>query len=287
MNSLSSNKDVQIEEQMSSPLFKLNKHVLNFEIIQPSLQQSITSNITEQKKDLPQCILKLQNVSSSSFILFKIQIKKSKYFQVTPTCAFIPPKGTQDVFFIYYSKDGIELTNNKIKIKGFEVKEEETKKNPKLVYEDYVQSQRKVRGNVYKIDSVLNNEETINQIDSLKEGLRDEPESMGTNTTTKGGNDVNQINKAQKEQLEKLKLEYYQLKHQLNIGFDKYTKIKQIVDAEKKTNIPNSGNLLSKLIYIYIIFLDDIEVNKANEVSLIKAIIACVLAIMLGYYLGK
>ena len=100
MNSLSSNKDVQIEEQMSSPLFKLNKHVLNFEIIQPSLQQSITSNITEQKKDLSQCILKLQNVSSSSFILFKIQIKKSKYFQVTPTCAFIPPKGTKDVFFI-------------------------------------------------------------------------------------------------------------------------------------------------------------------------------------------
>ena len=249
MNSLLSNKDVQIEEQVSSPLFKLNKDMLNFELMQPSLTQSITTNITEQKKDLSQCILKLQNVSSSSFILFKIQIKKSKYFQVTPTCAFIPPKGTKDVFFIYCSKDGNDIKNNKIKIKGFEVKEEETQKNPKLVYEDYVQSQRKVKGNVYKIDAVLNNEETINQIESLKEGLRDEPETMG-DITTKGGNDVNQINKAQKEQLEKLKLEYYQLKHQLNIGFDKYTKIKKIVDTEKKTNVPNSGNIISKLIYI-------------------------------------
>lgn len=251
MNSFPSNKDVLIEEQVSSPLFKLNKDVLNFEMKRNSLQQSITSDINEQKKDLPQCVLTLQNVSSSSFILFKIQIKKSKYYQVTPTCAFIPPKGTKDVTFIYYSKDGNDITSHKFKIKGFEVKEEETQKNPKIVFEDYVQLQRKVKGNVYKITAVLNNEETLNQIDSLKEGLKDDPDTMNI-TTTKGGDDNNQNNKTQKEQLEKLKLEYYQLKHQLNIGIDKYTKIKAIVDAEKKSNKPNSGNIMSKfIIYIY------------------------------------
>ena len=97
-------KDVQIEEQIISPLYILDKDILTF-----STQQDISHlsnpSIISQKNILPQCVLTLTNLSNTSFIVFKVQANKNKNYKVVPSNGFISPNSSKVITFFYYSKE--------------------------------------------------------------------------------------------------------------------------------------------------------------------------------------
>lgn len=253
-------KDVQIEEQVISPLYILDKDILTF-TTQQDISHISNPSIISQNINLPQCNLTLTNLSNTSFIVFKVQANKNKNYKVVPSNGFISPNSSKVITFYYYSKEIQNTSSHKFKIRGFEVNQELTQKDPKIVFDEYAKEGKRVKGNTYKRMVAINEQQNFQNnasrlaLSNIQSINNSNSNILNNNEDRGSGSNTSKTDNLQKEQLENLKLEYYKLKHYLNIIIDKYKNLKAIVDVEKKNDSPNiNDNQIGKNKYINIIF---------------------------------
>lgn len=253
-------KDVQIEEQVISPLYILDKDILTF-TTQQDISHISNPSLISQNINLPQCNLTLTNLSTTSFIVFKVQANKNKNYKVVPSNGFILPNSSKVITFYYYSKEIQDTSSHKFKIRGFEINKELAQKDPKIVFDEYAKEGKRVKGNTYKRMVTINEQQNfqnnasriaLSNIQSINNS-NSNILNNNNNEDRGSGSNASKTDNVKKEQLENLKLEYYKLKHYLNIIIDKYKNLKAIVDVEKIYDSPNTNdNKIGKNKYIYI-----------------------------------
>ena len=201
-------KDVQIEEQVISPLYVLDKDILTF-TTQQDLSHLSNPSIISQKNALPQCVLTLTNLSNTSFVVFKVQANKNKNYKVVPSNGFISPNSSKAITFYYYSKEIQNTSSHKFKIRGFEVNQEVIQKDPKTLFDEYAKEGKRVKGNTYKRMVAINeqqhfqNDQSRLALSNIQTISNSHTNSAHTNNNEERGSGSNssKTDNVQKEQL--------------------------------------------------------------------------------------
>ena len=296
---------------VSKEIFKVDKEELHF-IINSSTISKLSSLSTHSTslKPFGETELTVTNLTSD-YVAFRVQTTNKKKFAVHPTHEILKPNENYTFKIIYYTSPEkiLEKEPQKFKLEGFIIPEEKKNEPAKDLFKEYMEKGIKVQGNFIKLKSKFTLEEDIKEnnndkLESLKESqnenmiLRNSMASVSSEYTVPEGqksflDDKNSlklsdliVNKStnskvelsDKEKLENLKLEYNQLKEEVDkLKKNEESLNKKIKNERNKKNIvPESEKFRYNL--------PDIK-EKPFARNILLGIFA--FSVLLGFYLVK
>ena len=272
----------------SNKIFSIDKRTIDFKINTKNSINMSSSSIS-QNKITSQSFLTIKNLTSN-YLAMRIRTTKKDYYGVIPTYSIIEPNSSKKITFQFCIKESLLLTLNnsehKFLFEGVEL-EEYNFEEPKKIFEEI--SKNNLNYNIYSIKKNaefidLNNNINQNYLTTSSKISIDKNSNIQTNLNNNIQNNTNlkqsQIkgDEDEKEELEKLKVEYYKLKNELGNLSQNYINLKNSVDMEKYGEIPNNYNKHLKY--------DLPEINEI-KISIKFALIFCFISIIFGYYITK
>jgi len=300
---------------VSKELFKLDKDELNFTINSAMISKLSTSSThSVHQKPLSETEITVTNLTSD-YIAFRTKTTKKENYSVHPSHCVLSPNGTQTIKIIYYDKPGHKMKNKESKFRFEGIVIPEAQKNEPLteLFQDYAKKEIKVQGNSLKllakftqeenlIDNIDNNmsNDNNNKLDIIKE---DEKEIIRTSTMSNASvytipdesksileenntvrlsdliiNNNKSVEMTDKERLENLKLEYNQLKEEVEILKTKEEALNKDIRNEKnkKNIIPQSEK-----------FIFHVPENNEKPISRNMLLGIFAFSALIGFYLIK
>ena len=272
----------------SNNIFSIDKNTILFKINNNKNSLNLSSSLLSHNKSISECIIKITNLTSN-YLAMRIRTTKKEFYTVTPSYSIIEPNSDIKVNFQLYIKDNsLFLVNNSEHKFKFEcvVLDKYNNEEPKKIFEGVEKNNLK-----YKIESIKkiaefidtsNDNNIINPntlITSSKNSFIDKNSNSNLNSSNINNNTITQKNidnEQEKNELERLKVEYYKLKNELSNLSQNYINLKNSVDMEKNGEILNNFN--KKLTY----YLPE---KREMKISTKLALIFCLTAIILGYYI--
>ena len=232
---------------VSKELFKLDKNELNFIINSAMISKLSSSSIhSVHLKPLSETEVTVTNLTSD-YIALRAKTNIKENYSVHPNYCVLSPNGTQLIKIIFYDKPGHKISSkgHKFRFEGFVIPEAQKNEPLKELFKDYIKKETKVQGNSLKLLVKLTQEENLmdnidnnnNKLDIINE---DEKEIIRTSTMSNASfytipdesksilEEYNTVrlsdliinnNKSgemtDKEKLENLKMEYNQLKEEV------------------------------------------------------------------------
>ena len=300
---------------VSKELFKLDKDELNFTINSAMISKLSTSSThSVHLKPLSETEITVTNLTSD-YIAFRIKTTKKANYSVQPSHCVLNPNGTQTIKIIYYDKPGqkINSKDHKFRFEGIVIPEAQKNEPLNELFRDYAKKEIKVQGNSLKllakftqeenlIDNIDNNmsNDNNNKLDIIKE---DEKEIIRTSTMSNASvytipdesksileenntvrlsdliiNNNKSVEMTDKERLENLKMEYNQLKEEVEILKTKEETLNKEIRNEKnkKNIIPQSEK-----------FIFYVPENKEKPISRNMLLGIFAFSALIGFYLIK
>ena len=131
----------------SKELFVIDKDFLSFKLDVDDLfsDEPLKSPINSENK------IAISNLTDN-FIAFRTKTTKALYYKVNPTYCIIPPKETKIIEITFFVKGGekLHLRGHKFKFEAFIIQENEKDKEPKTIFNEYIQKGVPVVGSTQK-----------------------------------------------------------------------------------------------------------------------------------------
>ena len=293
---------------VSKEIFKLEKEDIHF-IINSSTVSRLSSSSTHSinSKPLGETEITVINLTSE-YIAFRVQTTNKKKYTVHPTHEIIKPNGNHTFKIIYYSDPEKILDPNdqkKFKLEGFIIPEEKKNEQAKDLFTEYAEKEIKVQGNFIKLRARFTIEEDIKENNnSIRESqnenvilrnsmvsniseytvpegqksLLEEKTNLRLSDLVVGKSNNSKVELSDKEKLENLKSEYYQLNEEVEIlKKNEKNLIEKIkMERNRKNIVPESEKFRFNL--------PDIK-EKPFARNILIAIFA--FSVLLGFYLIK
>jgi hypothetical protein len=285
----------------SSPIFTLDKQVLQFKINPRIYSQNIENN--SDINNLPPasvCTLIVTNLTDN-YIAFRSKTTKKELYVVNPPYVIIEPNKNQTIIMKFYMKTRRLPSGEKHKFKfeGIVIDESDINKPPKQIFEQVIKKNKKVKGNTFKnnvefiednnyepenvgvegSEIIFNVSQSIDMSQISKNPLRSTGVSEMfqsvnySNAPGPQGSSINNSNESNnlKNENDKLKNKISELNIENSILKNKIEQIKKELEQKKK-----------KKEYRYIP-----PDSKEIKISQTDTIIICFFSLLLGYFLTK
>ena len=285
----------------SSPIFTLDKQVLQFKINPKIYSQNIENNSDiNNLAPASVCTLIVTNLTDN-YIAFRSKTTKKELYVVNPPYVIIEPNKNQTIFLKFYMKTK-RLPNgekHKFKFEGIVIDESDINKPPKQIFEQVIKKNKKVKGNTFKnnvefiednnyepenvgvegSEIIFNVSQSIDMSQISKNPLRSTGVSEMfqsvnySNAPGPQGSSINNSNESNnlKNENDKLKNKISELNIENSILKNKIEQIKKELEQKKK-----------KKEYRYIP-----PDSKEIKISQTDTIIICFFSLLLGYFLTK
>ena len=146
----------------SKEIFKIDKEILTFKIINPKNLEESSAPISISEEEI------LITNLTQSYLAFQIKTTKKNIYAVNPSHCIISPNEVKKIKLILYKVKDEELDpkKHKFRFEGFIISENDKEKDAKNLFNDYIKKGNKVIGNIQKrsVKYFIEEEETMEKI---------------------------------------------------------------------------------------------------------------------------